>query len=169
MTHTLFLIDRISFWLARLSATVVVLLASGFVLALLAQVVFRYVLNIPLSWSEELATFLFVWSTVLAASYGVRGQEHLRLTFLQDVLPPMGRRVLNGFCQALIAGFGVFLIREGWRLADLVWTNTSAAIGYPLGYLYIAIPVSGMLIVIHALACIARLVLARPDDIDPIT
>lgn len=168
MIRLLKLIDRASFWLARLSAAVVVLMAAGFVVALLAQVVFRYVLNIPLSWSEELATFLFVWSTVLAASYGVRRQEHLRLTFLQDILPSVARRTLNGFCQGLIVLFGLFLVKEGWRLSDLVWTNTSAAIGYPVGYLYIAIPVAGALMALHALGCIARLIADEDNRLEPV-
>ncbi|TMV08277.1 TRAP transporter small permease [Arenibacterium halophilum] len=167
MIRFLNLIDGASLWLARLSAVAVVLMAAGFIVALLAQVVFRYVLNIPLSWSEELATFLFVWSTLLAASYGVRRQEHLRLTFLQDVLPPTAGRALNGLCQALIAVFGLFLIKEGWRLAELVWTNTSAAIGYPVGYLYISVPIAGGMIALHALGCIARLIADNDTTLGP--
>lgn len=169
MIRLLKLIDGVSFWLARLSAAVVVVMAAGFVIALLAQVVFRYVLNIPLSWSEELATFLFVWSTVLAASYGVRHQEHLRLTFLQDVLPEAPKRALEAVCQVLIVIFGLFLVKEGWRLADLVWTNTSAAIGYPVGYLYISIPVAGGLIALHALGCIARTFADTDITPDPVS
>jgi len=150
-------VDWASLWLARLTALIVVIMAAAFVAALLAQVLFRYALNMPFSWSEELATFLFVWATLLAATYAVRTQEHLRLTFLQDSLPPPARTFLEAVCQALIAGFGLFLVKEGWRLSELVWTTTSAAINYPLGYLYVALPVSGGLVTWHALACIIRM------------
>lgn len=157
MTTMVKTMDGASLWLARLSAALVVIATTGFIVALLAQVVFRYVLNLPLSWSEELATFLFVWATLLAASYGVRTQEHLRLTFLVDILPPRIGLGINVMSQILIALFGLFLIQHGWRLTDLVWSNTSAAMGYSLGYLYIAVPVAGGLIALHALAFAARL------------
>lgn len=150
-------LDRASFWLARMSAALVVTLATGFITALLLQVIFRYLLNAPLSWSEELSTFLFVWATLLSASYGVRTQEHLRLTFVLDLLDGRARKTLEVFIHVLVGGFGVFLIYNGWRLADLVWDNTSAAIGYPAGFLYSSVPVSGGLIALHVLAHIARM------------
>ncbi|MDE4146570.1 TRAP transporter small permease [Phaeobacter gallaeciensis] len=152
------LLDRASFWLARFTRLAVVVLATGFIVALICQIVFRYIFNSPLSWSEELATFQFVWATLLAASYGVRAREHLRLTLLADALPQTPRVWLEAFCLCLVAVFGVFLVTNGWRLASLVWSNTSAAIGYPIGYLYLSVPISGALIALHSLSQAATVV-----------
>ena len=59
MTTNFRMLDRASFWLARLASAAVIAMTAGFVVALLLQVTFRFALNAPLSWSEELATLLF--------------------------------------------------------------------------------------------------------------
>ena len=151
-------LDRASYWLARVTSGVVVIAAFGFCLALLLQVAFRYVLNAPLSWSEELATLMFVWATVLAASVAVRHGNHLRLTIIEAVLGPRAALWCGCLCQALMGGFGVFLVIDGWRLANLVWTNTSAAIGYPMWCLYLSVPVSGFLMALHSLVLLTKAV-----------
>ena len=164
MTPAFRIIDRASFWLARLCSLAVVLMTVGFILALLLQVVFRYLLDAPLSWSEELATLLFVWAALLAAATAVRFNQNLRLTFLEDLLPGRPARMLGWLRHVLAAGFGAFLVRDGWRLAELVWTNTSAAIGYPMWMLYLSVPVTGGLLVLHSAACLgADLSGTRPD------
>lgn len=144
------ILDRASGLLALVSAGAVVLLAIGFILALMLQVVFRYALSDPLSWTEELATLQFVWATLLSASWGVRNAEHLRLEFVADALPERLRSWSYSLCELLVAIFGVFLAVYGWRLTTLVWSNTSAAIGYPLYLMYISVPVTGVLIALHA-------------------
>ena len=52
------------------------------------QVVFRYVIEGSLPWSEELLRFLFVWTTFLGAGIGVRKGAHLGLTIIVNNLPP---------------------------------------------------------------------------------
>jgi TRAP-type C4-dicarboxylate transport system permease small subunit len=41
-------------------------------LVLALQIFMRYVMNMPLIWSEELARYIFVWATFIGAGYGVR-------------------------------------------------------------------------------------------------
>lgn len=136
--------------LARLSVALIVALTVLFIGALLLQVAFRYVLNAPLTWTEELATLLFVWAVLLAAATTVREGESLRLTFIEDALPGRPAQMLRRIQYLVIIGFGGFLIYDGWRLARLVWTNTSAAIGYPSWVLYLSVPVAGGLLALHA-------------------
>lgn len=149
-------IDRVSQWLARLSMLLVVAMTVAFVAALLLQVFYRYVLNAPLAWSEELATLLFVWATLLAAATAIRSGDTLRLTFVEDALPPRRAAMLRAVQQVLVIIFGLVLILNGWRLTQLVWSNTSAAMGYPGWMLYLAAPVTGALLILHAAARLVR-------------
>lgn len=150
------LIDRASHWLARISMLLVVAMTVAFIAALLLQVFYRYALNAPLTWSEELATLLFVWATLLAAATAIRTNDTLRLTFIEDALAPRRAAVLRAIQQVLVIVFGVILILNGWRLAQLVWSNTSAAMGYPGWMLYLAVPVTGALLILHAAARLVR-------------
>lgn len=145
-------IEGASHWLARLSVALIVGLSVLFIAALLLQVLFRYALNAPLTWTEELATLLFVWAVLLAAATAVRNSESLRLTFVEDALPEKPAQMLRRIQSLLTIGFGGFLIYDGWRLSRLVWSNTSAAIGYPSWVLYISVPVAGGLLVLHSVA-----------------
>lgn len=146
------ILDLLSRHMAGASAAVAVLLTAGFLIVLLAQIFFRYVLNAPLSWSEEMAMLQFVWAVLLLASFGVREGFHIRLSFLVDRLPRQWRDLLERLVEVAITLFGAFMIYAGMRLVDLTWGNTSAAIGYPVQYMYLSVPCCGLLIVLHATA-----------------
>ena len=145
--------ERLSAICARLTELASLVLTGGFLFCLVLQIVARYVFNAPLSWTEEMAVFLFVWTMLLLASLGVRQRFHVRLEFLAPLLPSDAwRAALDTLLTAAIAVFGVIMTVTGWQLVDLVWGNTSAAIQYPMQALYFAGPISGLLIVVHALA-----------------
>jgi len=145
-------VDLASLGAARATIAVTVVLGIGFVLSLLLQVFFRYVLNTPLSWSEEVAVFCFIWSMLLAGSLGVRERFHVRLTFILERLPRFLANPLGFALDLLILLFGLYLISGGIFIVELIWDNTTAAIRYPIRYLYISAPVAGALIALHSLA-----------------
>ncbi len=163
MTLVALLIERVSFWLARATLPLVVGLTAVFVVSLLLQVLLRYAFNAPLAWTEELATLLFVWATLLAAASAVRSNDMIRLTFLEDALTPRMAGLLRRVLHLLTITFGAVLAWHGWRLADLVWSDRSAAIGYPSWVLYVAAPVTGAILIIHALAGLIARQVSEPD------
>lgn len=65
----------------------------------------------------------------LAAAAAVREAEHLRLTFLADALPPRASPAL----EALVGGFGLFVVAYGERLAAQVWSDASGRHRLPAG------------------------------------
>ncbi|MEX0921709.1 MAG: TRAP transporter small permease [Rhodovibrionaceae bacterium] len=152
-------LELISSLLAKATLAVSLLFSVGFILCLLLQIFFRYVVNAPLTWTGELAVFLFLWVVLLLASVGVRENFHVRLTVLTSYLGVRLREAVERCVVAAIAAFGVFMVFAGLRFVDLTWGNTSAAISYPLQALYMAAPFCGAAIAIHGLA---RLVSAQP-------
>src|SRR5678816_1188047 len=60
---------------------------SGIFLCVIAQVVLRYLFNNPLTWSEELARYLFIWCAFLGWLVASRRHSHLAMTFVVDRLP----------------------------------------------------------------------------------
>ena len=70
-------LDRGLALITELPATVLVALEA---LILFAGVISRYVFNAPLTWSDELASILFLWLAMLGAVIALRRDEHMRLT-----------------------------------------------------------------------------------------
>ena len=71
------------------------------VFALTLQIIFRFVLNTPLSWSEELARYMFVWSGFISISYCLKTNIAIRIDQVVNFLPGKGRLMMN--LQAPIA------------------------------------------------------------------
>ncbi|MDL2272666.1 TRAP transporter small permease, partial [Desulfovibrio sp. OttesenSCG-928-I05] len=73
-------------------------------------VVIRVVFNAGLPWQEELSRVLFVFSLYLGASYGVRCNDHIRVTIVRDLLPEGGKRVLGIITDIMWIGFNIAVI-----------------------------------------------------------
>jgi TRAP-type C4-dicarboxylate transport system permease small subunit len=94
------------------------LIAAGLVLAeiviLLAGVIWRYALDNPLVWVDELAEMLFLWLVSLGAVIALRRGEHMRMTLVVRALPPAGQRFLARFAALVAVGFVLALLVPGF-------------------------------------------------------
>jgi TRAP-type C4-dicarboxylate transport system permease small subunit len=140
--------------LDRLSAVLrasIVILAVTMLAALSLQIFMRFVVGQALSWSEELALACFSWSTLLAIALGVRDAIHVRMDLLVDQLPAPFREGIDRLIAFAIFALGVFIAWAGVRYVIDSLGTTSAAIGYPIAYLYACAPVCGALIALFSL------------------
>ena len=80
-------------------------LLTGIVLATFAQVLFRYVFQTSLAWTEELARFMFIWLAALGAAYAFKKRAHFLLRFLVDKLSPRKQIFVETLAVFLMAGF----------------------------------------------------------------
>lgn len=77
----------------------------------------RYIVGKPLSWSDEVAIILLLWSMFLASAFVLRDKDHVTLDLLYGALPPAGQRVI-AFIAA--AGFGLLFVAVTPGTYDLV-------------------------------------------------
>jgi TRAP-type C4-dicarboxylate transport system permease small subunit len=117
------------------------------------QVFSRYVLKSPSAYTEELARFLLIWIGLLGSAYAVGRGMHLAIDLLPQALGAPARRRLDGLIAMLIIFFAITVLI--WGGSRLVWMTLylgqrSAAMRVPLGYVYAAIPVSGLLMIYYA-------------------
>lgn len=129
-----------------------VTLMSVLVIDVLWQVFSRYLLDSPSSFTDELAGYLLIWVGVLGASYVAGKKEHLAIDILVQKSPPERQRRLQYLIHILILLFALFVMVVGG--ASLVYTRfvlqvKSAALELPLGYVYIVLPLSGMIIIYY--------------------
>mgnify|MGYP001398935140 CR=1 FL=1 len=116
------------------------------------QVVMRYVFSSSLSWSEELARYLFLWQIWLGASYAVKEHRHLRIEIIQDLIKnPVYKKIFELFVTALWLGFSVFLAFEGSALTSLLFERgqVSPAMRMPIAFAYASVPAGCILMSIR--------------------
>ncbi len=131
----------------KYAAVVVVLLMLA---ALAAQVFLRYVFGVSLSWSEELALLGFGWVVVIATAIGVRHMTHARMDLLLNILPPSMQWVLERVISLMLCALGIFLAISGWNYMMETRGATSAAIGFPIEFLYALAPAFGVLLALFS-------------------
>ena len=133
---------------------------SVLVLDVLWQVFSRYLLSSPSSFTDELAGFLLIWVGVLGAAYVAGRKEHLAIDILVQRSPPARQRSLKFIIHSLIFLFALSVMVTGG--AVLVYTRfvlqvKSAALQLPLGYVYVVLPVSGLIIMYYEVLHILQL------------
>lgn len=144
---------------AALMACIAVLVICG--------VFYRYVLVDPIVWTEEVARLCLVWVTFLGMYLAYRRGEHIVLTVLVDKLPAVVGRIVRLLVIALTAAFMIGLVYAGQHYVMAFLAARSPVAGIPLGAIYAAIPVSGVLIVLAAAVRVAGELRAARDDQGP--
>jgi TRAP-type C4-dicarboxylate transport system permease small subunit len=133
--------------LERAAEVAIVLLVTGMVTACLAQVIWRYALSDPLTWSEEAARYMLVWTSFLCAWLAWRARSHLGLDILVAQAPDGLRIVIERAVEAAVAGFCLLSIVVGQRMVEVGMMQPSAVLELPMGYVYAAWPAAAALIV----------------------
>ncbi len=151
--------------LNRVLEGVLILLMGLLVLDVLWQVASRYLLRRPSSWTDELATLLIIWVAMLGASVAFIRQSHLGVDYFVGKLPPRARAWSELVVYAVVGFFsGTVLLFGGIQLVSLTLLThqVSPALGVKMGHVYLALPVSGVFIVVFAVeAILERVALLR--------
>jgi TRAP-type C4-dicarboxylate transport system permease small subunit len=132
---------RILAALAQLEEWLLVAAFSAMGIALLAQVFFRYILNAPLIWSEELARYLLVWVTFLGINYGVRHHAHIEMEYFFSKFPRSLQRVLPIVTQVFTVGCLLLFVPGAIRFVSAQRGIESSAMQINMGLVYVVIPI----------------------------
>ena len=128
----------------------------------------RFLLGAPSRWTEELATFMLIWVALLSAAVAFDNNEHLGVDYLVNKFDAAGRRVLAITTHIVIFTFVVVaMIYGGFVLVSetLSAGQLTPALGIKMGYVYLAAPISGSVMLCTCIERIARL-LAGYETLD---
>ena len=116
------------------------------------QIVTRYFFNRPSTVSEELLTYSFTWMALLASAYVFGKRDHMRMGFLADKITGPARKCLEIAIDLLTFAFaGVVMVYGGISITELTMIQTTASLRVPMGYIYVIVPVTGLLIMLFSL------------------
>lgn len=115
------------------------------------QVVFRYVLESPLSWSDETARFLLMWLAMLGAAYGFKTGSHFALVFIIECFEARFKRAASLVVTLVVATFlAVFVVNAAkytMSARDVVGPGTQLSMAIP----YSSAVVGGILMLYYVL------------------
>ena len=111
-----------------------------------SQVVARYAFSNSLSWSEEAGRYIFVWMTFLGAAMAVRDRQHVSLDLVLKSLPDSLQKLLLMISYLSMLVFTAVLIYGGIKFVARGSNQISSALEIPMHYVYIVLPLGGILI-----------------------
>ncbi|MFV0561079.1 MAG: TRAP transporter small permease [Enterococcus sp.] len=138
--------------LDTLLKSVAAVLLAVMVLIVLWQVFARAVLNNPNTITEELVRFLLIWFAMISSAYVVGQKAHLAVTILSEKLSDKNNAILEVIVQLLFIVFAsIIMVYGGFNAVNLTMGQISPSLAIPMGYVYLSIPVSGILIIFYSL------------------
>ncbi len=135
------------------------------VLAVLYQVIGRYVFNDTPTWAESGAVLLVLYVTMLGMAVGVRDAGHIGLESLLVLVPDVIRLKLELLIQALVMVFGLVMAYNCGVLAVSVWDYKIPTLGVSEAFKYLPPAGAGVLIAIFSLEHIIALL--RKTEVEP--
>lgn len=125
------------------------------VMVMVAQVIFRYVFNSSLTWSEEVAVFLLIWVVFLGSAILVRRWEHVQIPTLVELCPPGPRIALIFFTRIASIAFITLLIWYGTEAFLGAHHANSFTTGISTRWIKFSIPVGAVAMLVFALMVLA--------------
>lgn len=140
--------------LNRVLEVLLIVLMVTLVLDVVWQVAARYLVKSPSSFTDELARFLLIWVGLFGAAYALGKKKHLAIDILPSKLSGKKKIYLNRIISSLVFLFAFsVLVIGGIRLVYITLTleQVSPALGIPLGYIYLSLPLSGLFMMYYSL------------------
>lgn len=123
------------------------------VVVIFLQVIARYVFNNSLSWTEELARFMFVWISWIGISFGEKKGEHITITLVKDKLKGKARLIFLVIRSVLTLAILIVLLIKGIDVTGKIYNmaSTTAALHMPKWIMYSSVPISCFLMTVRVI------------------
>lgn len=155
--------DRLMDGITAVTRWVMLVMTVGIFAIILVTVVTRYLFGFVLSWSEEVPRYLLVWISLLGTALAVERKDHIGFDAIFNRLPAGVRRVLGVVLDLGIAFVALVMLYYGVDFVRMFGTDLMESIPLTNFWLYIAMPISGGLILLY----LARMELRRLRGMEP--
>jgi TRAP-type C4-dicarboxylate transport system permease small subunit len=145
----------------KVVAVMLMVIMSVMVFNVTWQVFSRYVIQSPSSFTDELSRYLLIWLGMLGAAYVAGQNNHLAIDILpQRLIGEPKRRLMIVIHLVIVAFVLPVMVLGGGNLVYITFVleQTSAALDLPLAYVYMIIPISGLLVLYYQFLEIKTLV-----------
>jgi TRAP-type C4-dicarboxylate transport system permease small subunit len=136
-------------FLDALMKVIIILTTIVMILSCTLQVLSRFVLAHPFSWTEELARFSFIWWAFFGAAYVVRFNGHLGMDLLVKLLPYKGRWILQRAVFLISLGFCLLVTYQGIKITSVQAGQQGDLIPISMAWIYAVVPLTGSIMTIY--------------------
>lgn len=154
---------KLSGTINKISMTICVALLGAMVVITFVQIICR-VFFTALSWSEELARYFLIWSSLLGAGCVYKSGSNIAVLFIQNLLPEKLKKFAKILVHILCGIFFALAIYHGIRYMGLMGIQKSAALHIPMKYMYFSIPIGCGLMELHAFNAILEELFGKEAD-----
>lgn len=143
-------LDAFLRWFCIILFVVLVLLVSW-------QVFVRQVLQSGDAWTEVLARVVFIWQGLIGAAYVIGEKDDVAIDYLVRKLPTGAVKAVEVLAHAIVGFFaGWVMVYGGALLVESTWPDVVQLLPVTQGQLYLAVPVSGAIILLYSIIHIVQ-------------
>jgi tripartite ATP-independent transporter DctM subunit len=146
-------LDRALAWATELPAAALVAVE---IVVLSAGVISRYVFRNPLTWSDELASILFLWLAMLGAVIALRRGEHMRLTAIVNRLPRRWQGLVDTIAAVVVIAFMLLVLGPSLSYVEEEWAILTPGLEIHNSFRTAAIAVGALLMMASAAIRLAQ-------------
>ena len=162
------LLLKLKTWMTKLLECILIIAVALLVLDVVWGVFTRYAMGQQANWTEELARFLLVWVTLLggAVAFGTKG--HLGVDHFVGKLHVDARKSMAVIGHLIVLFFaGAIFLYGGIRVVSdaLAMEQMTPALGWKMGYVYLALPISGVFMVLYTIENLLETVATPADEL----
>ena len=133
--------NQVTKWVARVLACLI----GGMTATVIMAIISRFVIKIPIPWTEEVSRYLMVWTAFIAGSLGLKRGVHVGIVFVVERAPRNTRRWISLITKLSVLFFFAVVIVEGFYMSMFVSTQLSPVLRISMAWVYSSLPVGGIL------------------------
>lgn len=128
-------------------------LLMGFIVILMfIEVILRYLFKSPIVWSQEIATYAFIWIIFLGAGVAFYRNAHIRVDYISQKINKEILKKLEMVLNLLLSVFFLFLLIYGMKFALMNFHSDSYTLPFiKLGWIFLAVPTGAILMLTNVI------------------
>lgn len=138
--------DNLEEWILKITYFAMLIIAT-------AQVFFRYVINYSISWSQDLLTYMLIWSVFVGISLAVKRRKHIKVELAFILFSKKKQFVLKVFSNLAFMVFCLIISYFSMiKIYKLIFVNQqiSESTGLPMWIIQVSVPI-GLLLSLYRL------------------
>jgi len=136
-------------WLRKRAENVIVVLIAIMFISFLLQIAFRYLLNQPLGWTDEVTVLCWVWLVLWGAAFILSDHDEIRFDIVYGLVPVRTQRAFTVISSLALVALFVVSLPASWNYVLFMKREKSAYLGMRFDYLY-------SIYVVFSVACIVK-------------
>jgi TRAP-type C4-dicarboxylate transport system permease small subunit len=160
MQHVVRMIDSLN----KLVGIILALMLGVMSILIIVQVISRFVIHLPLTWSEELSRYLMAYIVFLGASLAMRHNKLISIELLPEMLGGTKRKVITIIVLLISIVFFVILFKQGIDMLSRVKVQTSAGLGISMAIPYASIPIGSFFLALNSIAALFDQLTSKKEE-----